>query len=129
MKVILGLLIMIICVPISKADSWLCAYEDDNVFVFFYDEFKRTKEGYKVWTKWVYTNPQKLDSSYYRYFKSYDEYNFDFDKSKCYKIVYYDKQGETVYSNERAAPSWSYLVPGSIGYAVADEIYNYINSE
>lgn len=116
-----------LCLP-AFADEWYVAYQDDEVTVYFYDEIKKTSDGYRVWIEYDFNKSKTLGKNkYYKAIKFYKEYNKEFDEDRTYVTVWYNSAWKTVDSHESSYPSWHYLIPGSIGYEVAYTIQDYIN--
>ncbi|MCH5234514.1 MAG: hypothetical protein J1E16_04410 [Muribaculaceae bacterium] len=123
-------IIAIILVLIAQslwADEWLKAYSDDEVTIFVYNEYKTSSDGYKIWTEWCFNSSKKVGEYSYKSYKDYSEYSKDFDRLRDLSTTYYDEKGKVVETYTPSYSNWSYIVPGSIGNAVADFIIDMIN--
>lgn len=125
-KILFCLLFFIIGLSGVKAAEWILIYEDENLSVSMYDDIKETDDGYLVWTHWELNEPRTEGNLKFYSMKDYSEYNKYFDKSRSYSTVYYDAAGKVITSYDPAYQKWEYLVPGSVGYAIAESIYEWV---
>ena len=105
--------------------------ENELASVYISTDITQSYGSYYVWEKWIYKKAQKTGNGkhakYYKETVYLVEYTNDFSKNKLLSYTKYNSKGKVVDSASWEYGDWDYIVPGSVGEAIAEGIQYIIN--